>query len=317
MLARWLRFGWLLTLIYFKVAERCGPHNGFALIEEPMSKLEDIRVFARTARHAAQPATVTLAGAGPGDPDLLTVKAARAIAQARVVLYDHLVSEQVLDLLPADAQRVYVGKESAHHTMPQEGIIELMIQLARCGRPVLRLKGGDPYVFGRGGEEAQALAEAGVPFIVVPGISAAQGAAAATGIPLTHRDHANRMLWVTGHLREGAVHALDLDWPVLARRGQTLVVYMGVASLPVLSEQLIAHGLGGSTPAAVIERATLPQQRTLVGTLESLPRLAKERGVRAPALIIVGDVVALRTACGELEVASPPARGEGVQTLAA
>lgn len=258
-----------------------------------MSNLQETRYFSVELRQAAQPATVTLVGAGPGDPDLLTVKAARAIAAARIVLYDHLVSRPVLELVPAGADLVYVGKESAHHTLPQGDIIELMLRLARSGRPVLRLKGGDPYIFGRGGEEAQALAEAGVPFEVIPGISAAQGAAASAGIPLTHRDHAARVLWVTGHLRAGATDTLDLDWPVLARAGQTLVVYMGVASLPVLSAQLIHHGLDPQTPAAVIERATLPEQRTLVGTVQTLPALAREYRVQAPALIMIGGVVSL------------------------
>ena len=258
-----------------------------------MSNLQETRYFSVELRQAAQPATVTLVGAGPGDPELLTVKAARAIAAARIVLYDHLVSRPVLELVPPGADLVYVGKESAHHTLPQGSIIELMLRLARSGRPVLRLKGGDPYIFGRGGEEAQALAEAGVPFEVIPGISAAQGAAASAGIPLTHRDHAARVLWVTGHLRAGATDTLDLDWPVLARAGQTLVVYMGVASLPVLSAQLIHHGLDPQTPAAVIERATLPEQRTLVGTVQTLPALAREYRVQAPALIMIGGVVSL------------------------
>ena len=258
-----------------------------------MSNLDQTRYFTVELRQAPQPAMVTLVGAGPGDPELLTVKAARALAAARIVLYDHLVSKQVLELVAPGADRVYVGKESAHHTLPQDGIIELMLRLARSGRPVLRLKGGDPYIFGRGGEEAQALAEAGVPFEVIPGISAAQGAAASSGIPLTHRDHAERVVFVTGHLRAGAAGKLDLDWPCLAHTRQTLVVYMGVAALPVLSAQLIHHGLDPQTPAAVIERATLPEQRTLVGTLASLPALAQQHDVRSPALILIGTVVSL------------------------
>ncbi|CAG0946443.1 uroporphyrin-III C-methyltransferase [Gammaproteobacteria bacterium] len=263
-----------------------------------MSHFEQMRHFTASVREPVQPATVLLVGAGPGDPDLLTVKAARAIAAARLVMYDHLVSRQVLDLLPAGADLIYVGKESSHHTMPQEGITDLMVRLAKSGRPVLRLKGGDPYIFGRGGEEAQALAAAGVPFEVIPGVSAAQGAAASVGIPLTHRDHAARVTWVTGHLRAGSRDELDLDWPALARPGQTLVVYMGVASLPVLSAQLIHHGLPADTPAAVIERATLPEQRTLVATVQTLPALAREQSLRAPALIIIGSVVSLQAALG-------------------
>jgi uroporphyrin-III C-methyltransferase len=182
--------------------------------------------------------------------------------------------------------------------MRQEDITQLLVRLARSGRDVLRLKGGDPYIFGRGGEEAQALAEAGIPFTVIPGISAAQGAAAYAGIPLTHRDHAARMQWVTGHLREGAhpgaSDALELDWPALAQPRQTLVIYMGLNSLPVLSARLIEHGLDPCTPAALIERATLPEQRQVVGTLASLPELARVHAVTSPALIIVGSVVTLQ-----------------------
>jgi uroporphyrin-III C-methyltransferase len=257
-----------------------------------------------------RPARVTLVGAGPGDPELLTVKAARALQSARLVLYDHLVSKDVLKLVDANADLVYVGKESGHHTLAQEGIIELMIRLAKSGRRVLRLKGGDPYVFGRGGEEAQALAAAGVPFEVIPGISAAQGAAAAAGIPLTHRDHADSLVLVTGHLRgEGPSRSVELDWARLARAKQTVVIYMGVGTLPVISAQLQAHGLAGETPAAIIERATLPDQRTVVGTLATLPELARRHAVRAPALIVIGTVVTLQrelaiatagAACGPL-----------------
>jgi uroporphyrin-III C-methyltransferase len=258
-----------------------------------MSKFEQTRHYTVELGTAPQPARVTLVGAGPGDPELLTLKAARVLAAARIVLYDHLVSKEVLRLVPPGADLVYVGKESSHHTLPQGDIVELMLRLARSGRPVVRLKGGDPYTFGRGGEEAQALAEAGVPFEVVPGISAAQGAAACAGIPLTHRDHASSVHFVTGHLRAGARDAVDLDWPALVRPRQTLVVYMGLASLPVLSAQLIHHGMDPRMPAALIERATLPTQRTLVGTLQSLPSLAQLNGIGSPALIVIGSVVDL------------------------
>lgn len=245
------------------------------------------------------PGRVTLMGAGPGDPDLLTVKAARALQSARLVLFDNLVSEEIRALIPPQAERVYVGKESGRHTLPQEGIIEVMLQLARSGRDVLRLKGGDPYIFGRGGEEAVALAEAGVPFDVIPGISAAQGAAACAGIPLTHRDHADALVLTTGHLRGDAPDRLvDLDWPLLARPHQTVVVYMGVGTLPVISERLQAHGLPGDTPAAIIERATLPGQRTVVGTLATLPDLAKQEAICSPALIVIGSVVSLHGVLG-------------------
>ena len=276
---------------------------------QPMSILAEA-----LGKPAPRPARVTLAGAGPGDPELLTLKAARAIGDARLVLYDNLVSREVLALIPPEADRVYVGKESANHSLPQEAIIELMLRLARSGRPLLRLKGGDPYTFGRGGEEAQALAEAGVPFEVIPGISAAQGASVSCGIPLTHRDHASAVQFVTGHLRAGT--ELALDWPMLARPRQTLVVYMGLAALPVLAAQLIHHGLAADTPAAIVERATLPGQRTLVGTLQSLPALAQQQGVRSPALIFVGSVVSLHALLAPGAAAPCPAL-DTAQTLVA
>ncbi len=242
---------------------------------------------------ALRPARVTLVGAGPGDPELLTLKAARALREARLVLYDHLVGKEVLELCPKDADRIYVGKESGCHTLTQDGIIDLMIRLACSGRPVLRLKGGDPYIFGRGGEEVQALAAHGIPYDVIPGISAAQGAAACAGVPLTHRDHADTLVFVTGHGRASKTGDAALDWPTLARPRQTLVIYMGVASLPVICARLIEHGAPPTTPAAVIERATLPNQRDVVGTLSSLPTLALVHDVKPPALIVIGSVVSL------------------------
>lgn len=263
-----------------------------------MSDPEQTRRVPPVAAARGRPAKVTLVGAGPGDPELLTLKAARALAAASIVLYDHLVSKDVLALAPPGADLVYVGKESAKHTLPQEDISALMIRLARSGRPVLRLKGGDPYTFGRGGEEAQALAAAGIAFEVVPGISAAQGAAAAAGIPLTHRDHASCVTWVTGHCRAGAQELVGLDWPSLVHPRQTLVVYMGLASLPMLSAQLIHHGMDPGTPAALIERATLPEQRTLIGTVQNLPSVARDHGVTAPALIVIGSVVDLHAQLG-------------------
>ncbi|WP_088280821.1 uroporphyrinogen-III C-methyltransferase [Ideonella sp. A 288] len=255
---------------------------------------EPLRFDATTLQAVHRPAKVTLVGAGPGDPDLLTVKAARALQSASLVLYDQLVGPEVLALVPASADRVYVGKEAGHHSMPQDAIIDLMLRLAKSGRPVLRLKGGDPYIFGRGGEEAQALAEAGIPFEVVPGISAAQGAAAMAGMPLTHRDHACSLVLTTGHLRgEGDARGADLDWELLARPRQTVVVYMGVGTLPTVCARLVEHGLPADTPAATIERATRPDQRTVVGTLATLPSLARLHGVKPPALIIIGGVVSL------------------------
>jgi uroporphyrin-III C-methyltransferase len=265
---------------------------------------EPLRFDAHGLGRTPVPAKVTLVGAGPGDPDLLTVRAARALRHARMVLYDHLVSRDVLHLVSDAADLVYVGKESARHTLPQEDIIELMIRLARGGKPVLRLKGGDPYIFGRGGEEAQALANAGIPFEVIPGISAAQGAAACAGMPLTHRDHAASVVFATGHLRaDGGGGALDLDWEVLARPRQTVVIYMGVGTLPTLCAQLMAHGLAPQTPAAIVERATCADQRTLVGTVQTLAALAEAYAVKPPALVIIGSVVTLHAVLSHRDAA--------------
>ena len=238
------------------------------------------------------PGRVTLVGAGPGDPDLLTVKAARALRQASLVLYDHLVGEDVLALLPPGALRLYVGKETARHALPQPALIELMLRLAREGRSLLRLKGGDGYIFGRGGEEALALAEAGVPFEVIPGLSAAQGAAASVGIPLTHRDHAGVLIFATGHGRDD--RDPGLDWAALARPRQTVVIYMGIGTLAHTCAQLVAHGRDPATPAALVERATLPGERCITGTLAELPLLAVQQRVAAPALVIIGEVVSLQ-----------------------
>ncbi len=242
---------------------------------------------------------VTLVGAGPGDAELLTLKAARVLASADLVLYDNLVSSDVLGHVAVGAERIYVGKQSRNHTLPQEGIIELMVRLAQSGRSLVRLKGGDPYIFGRGGEEAEALAAAGIACDTVPGISAAQGAAAATGIPLTHRDHAAMLVFATGHLQgEEGERTVALDWAALARPHQTVVIYMGVGTLPIICAQLIAHGLPASTPAAMIERATLPGQRSIVGTLQTLPQLSVAYGVNPPALVMIGDTVALHARIG-------------------
>lgn len=272
-----------------------------------MTIFDETRFFSPLAPGTCNlPAVVSLVGAGPGDPDLLTVKALRLLQQARLVVYDKLVSRAVLALVHPQADRIYVGKQSGHHTLTQEEIIELLLRLARSGRSVLRLKGGDPYIFGRGGEEAQALAAAGIAFEVVPGITSAQGMAAATGIPLTHRDHATQVTLVTGHLREEAgERGLELDWSCLARPHQTLVVYMGVATLPHVCRQLEQHGLAPDTPAAVVENATLPTQRCIIGTLRSLPSLARLHAVRAPALVVIGGVVALHD---ELKPAVPASR---------
>ncbi|MBL8483129.1 MAG: uroporphyrinogen-III C-methyltransferase [Rhodocyclaceae bacterium] len=234
---------------------------------------------------------VALVGAGPGDPDLLTLRAARLIAAAEVLVVDHLVAPAILELAAPSAERIYAGKESGHHSMRQEDINALLVQLAGAGRQVVRLKGGDPYVFGRGGEEALALAAAGVEFEVVPGITSACGMAAYAGIPLTHRDYSQSVVFATGHLQNGSS---NLDWESLARPRQTVVIYMGVGALALICAQLIAHGRAPATPAALVENATTPRQRTLAATLATLPDCARAAGARAPALLIVGEVIALR-----------------------
>jgi uroporphyrin-III C-methyltransferase/precorrin-2 dehydrogenase/sirohydrochlorin ferrochelatase len=239
---------------------------------------------------------VTIVGTGPGDPELLTVRAAGLLRDADVVLYDNLVSPGVLALLPAGAERIYVGKRRNQHALGQDDINRRMVALARQGRRVLRLKGGDPFVFGRGGEELAHVAAEGVAVHVVPGITAATGVAACAGIPLTHRGVAQALIFVTGHLQDGS---MDLDWPMLARPSQTVVVYMGLMGLPLLCERLIGHGRDPSTPAAIIQQGTTPTQRIVVGTLASLPEQVARAGLRAPTLIIIGEVVALRTAPGE------------------
>ncbi len=232
---------------------------------------------------------VTLVGAGPGDPELLTVKAARAIAGAQLVVFDRLVGEAVLDMIPPHARRIDVGKETGHHALPQEEINRLLVTLAEAGDDVVRLKGGDPFIFGRGGEEAEALAAAGIPFEVVPGITAASGCAASTGIPLTHRGVAESVRLVTGHRMDD--RDLDLDWTSLADPRCTLVVYMGVASAERLAGGLRGAGLSGETPVAVIERGTTAHQRTLFSTLANLPADMARWNPRPPSLLIIGRVV--------------------------
>ncbi|MDJ0037302.1 siroheme synthase CysG [Pantoea allii] len=231
---------------------------------------------------------IILVGAGPGDSGLLTLRGLQVMQLADVVLYDHLVSEEVLDLVRRDADRICVGKRASAHLLPQDEINQLMVQLAQKGKRVVRLKGGDPFIFGRGGEELQAAQQAGIPFQVVPGVTAAAGATAYAGIPLTHRDYAQSVLFITGHCRPDSD---DIDWPSLARARQTLAIYMGAVKAAHISKQLILHGRAATTPVAVIGRGTRSDQQVLTGTLEHLETLAAS--APSPALLVIGEVVNL------------------------
>jgi uroporphyrin-III C-methyltransferase / precorrin-2 dehydrogenase / sirohydrochlorin ferrochelatase len=244
-----------------------------------------------TAAPANQIGPVHIVGAGPGDPELLTLKAFRLIQNADVVFHDRLVSDEIMDLVRRDATRVSVGKAKSNHSVPQDKIHDLMIAAAKSGQRVVRLKGGDPFVFGRGGEEVEALRDAGLEASVVPGISSALGCAASAGLPLTHRDHAQTLTFVTGHAKSGEVP--DLDWASLAKPAQTVVVFMGVGTAPTISEKLIHAGRANSTPVAVIENGTRPNEIRIFGTLAELPQLITRAGIKGPALLIIGEVSAI------------------------
>ncbi|MHC5226537.1 siroheme synthase CysG [Ignatzschineria sp. LJL83] len=237
---------------------------------------------------------IYLIGAGPGDPDLLTFRALRLMQQADIILYDRLVSPQIMELCRKDADKIYVGKENTHHLVPQDTINQMLIDLAKQGKRVARLKGGDPFIFGRGGEEIEALTQHQISFQVVPGITAASGCASYAGIPLTHRDHSQSVRFITGHLKQGE---LTLPWSEYVSSAETLVFYMGLHTLPIITKNLMAHGKPNNTPIAIIENGTMPEQRVVIGELHNIIDKATTEKVKSPSLIIIGEVVSLREQC--------------------
>lgn len=268
-----------------------GPAGDLYLSGDPAAATQKIEDDLAAHGTGPQMGEVYMVGAGPGDPDLLTFKALRLMQRADVVLYDRLVTDEVLSLVRRDAERVFVGKAPDNHVMSQEQITQMMIDLARKGDRVLRLKGGDAYIFGRGGEEISDLAEAGIPFRVVPGITAASGCATYAGIPLTHRDHAQACVFVTAHGKDGV---LDLNWDLLVRPAQTVAIYMGTGSLPQLIEGCLSHGIDPQTDIALIENGTRPNQRVVTGTLSTILDIQAKAQVKAPTMILIGSVVQLR-----------------------
>ncbi|RAT14605.1 uroporphyrin-III C-methyltransferase [Lonsdalea populi] len=279
----------------------------------PMQQLISSFVQIMSIANQQNPVTggeVWLVGAGPGDVELLTLKALRVIRQADVVVFDRLVSEAIMALIPPRALRIDVGKSTRNHTLGQDEINQLLVTLAQGGKKVVRLKGGDPFVFGRGGEEIVYSQQHGVACHVVPGITAAIGCAAASGIPLTHRRMAQSVRFVTGYSAQGEP---EPDWPTLAAERQTLVFYMGIANCSRISEQLIAHGLGAATSVAVIERGTQPKQRVIVGRLDLLTKMVVINQVKSPALLIVGDVVSLYKREGQRRFSKGEPKGSQLQ----
>jgi len=260
--------------------------------------LEEATRADKDSEHLNQQGFVSLVGAGPGDPDLLTFRALRLIQATDILVYDRLVSPAILDLCREDTQLIYAGKAKSDHAIPQNSINQLLVDLALSGKNVVRLKGGDPFIFGRGGEEIETLAQHRIQFQVVPGITAASGCAAFSGIPLTHRDHAQSCVFVTGHLQNGNI---NLDWQHLKDPSQTIVVYMGLTGLTTICQTLIKYGRSPHTPAALIEQGTTPSQKVHTGTLENLPDLIESGNVRAPTLLIIGSVVSLREKLGWFE----------------
>ena len=250
--------------------------------------LEDELDSAAPTDHQA--GEVYLVGGGPGDPDLLTFRALRLMQQADVVLYDRLVAPAIVELVRKEARKIYVGKRSDSHTVPQSELNAMLVTLAQQGKRVLRLKGGDPFIFGRGGEEIEELAAAGVPFQIVPGITAAAGCASYAGIPLTHRDYAHSCLFVTGHLKDGK---LDLNWPALLQPKQTVAIYMGVKGIDMLQKSLLEQGMQPDMPAAIIQQGTTPDQKVYVGKVATLAQTVADKDVKPPSMIVVGEVVKL------------------------
>ncbi|QPK65379.1 uroporphyrinogen-III C-methyltransferase [Methylomonas sp. LL1] len=255
------------------------------------------------AEQATTKGEVYLIGAGPGDPDLLTFRALRLMQQADVIVYDRLVSDGILEMARRDAEKIYVGKQRSNHSLPQESINELLANLALSGKRVARLKGGDPFIFGRGGEEIETLMQQGIPFQVVPGITAASGCATYAGIPLTHRDHAQSCTFVTGHLKDGSI---NLNWKQLAAPNQTIVIYMGLVGLYTICQALIEHGCPPDHPIAIIQQGTTQNQRVITGTLTDMPRLAEQADIKPPTLIIVGTVVSLHEKLHWFQSGQPP-----------